>query len=297
MSRAFETREYCPVCHSPKQKILLRIPFNDPRIMDFIESYYSGGIDQSILNDELFEIIFCKTCSLLYQKNVLNETFSFQLYENWISASDSLQKKQQASVKLFNHYAKQAESVSELIGKNPNEIDILEYGMGWGYCLRVMNAFNYNVTGYELSEKRADHASSLGLNVTDNLNYPESSFDFIYANQVFEHLTNPREILLILSRLLKPNGVLHINVPQGIHMRFLVKRKTWKAKKDACHPLEHINCFNRKSLTYLGTQVSTSLDKLGYSLKACYAQTPTASIARYLYDRTISTNVYFRKSL
>ena len=43
--------------------------------------------------------------------------------------------------------------------------------------------------------------------------FPDSSFDSVIANQVFEHVFNPTQFLSELRRILKPTGKLLLSVP------------------------------------------------------------------------------------
>lgn len=295
MTDNFIERKVCPVCASSNLKSLLSISFNDNRIANFIENYYQNRIDISILASKPFEISKCVNCELLFQRYILNNSLSYQLYEHWISREESLAKKENAAIDIFIEYAKKAHLVGKIIRKEPHDTKVLEYGMGWGYCLRTMAAFNFNVQGYELSESRIMHARKLGLNVIDDLNTADSYFDYIYANQVFEHIENPRETILKLCELLAPNGVLNINVPQGRGMENKLKNKDWIATHDACHPLEHINCFNRTSLKALGKEASMRVIKPNYFYLGTNFRSIAHTIARNIYDYTIGTNLFFKK--
>jgi len=121
--------------------------------------------------------------------------------------------------------------------------------MGWGYWCRMATAFNYRVTGLELSSERVAHAQSLGVDTASNFSDIEvSSIDFIYANQVLEHVENPGEIIGELKKLLAPSGILLLRVPDGRGIADELRTAGWKSSMKAIHPLEHINAFTRTCL-------------------------------------------------
>jgi len=51
------------------------------------------------------------------------------------------------------------------------------------------------------------------LAVNQRLPFPDSSFDVVMSYDVLEHVTDPFQSARELSRVLKPGGVLHVNVP------------------------------------------------------------------------------------
>ena len=134
----------------------------------------------------------------------------------------------------------------------PQQVKVLEFGMGWGYWSRTAQDLGFDVCGLELSPERAAHASSIGVDVIDQLPSTGAQYHFIYANQVFEHLVMPLETLQQLSEQLKHDGVIYLRVPDGRGVEKRLLRCGWSPDIDAIHPLEHINCFTRSSLRDLG---------------------------------------------
>jgi len=97
---------------------------------------------------------------------------------------------------------------------------ILELGYGSGDWLLSMAKLGYTqLHGYDIDANR-DNVSRLvsegihviGGNFLEN-EYPESSFDCIRMEHVFEHLLQPREVLAECYRILKPGGILVLNFP------------------------------------------------------------------------------------
>ena len=57
--------------------------------------------------------------------------------------------------------------------------------------------------------------------------YPDHHFDVVSLWHVFEHLPNPEEILREIARILKPHGLLVIEVPNLSSWQFKISRGTW----------------------------------------------------------------------
>ena len=76
----------------------------------------------------------------------------------------------------------------------------------------------------------------------DNYKY---FFDIIRLEQVLEHIDNLEETLFLLKKFLKKGGIVTIGVPDG---KYEIKNNILKIEKGPIQPLEHLNCFSKKSL-------------------------------------------------
>lgn len=249
----FVHRPKCELCGSEAIEILLSKKMTDREVWHFLEEYYEGRVDKTILDGGDYEIAKCQECGFVWQAWVLNDDMMQLLYGTWISSEQSLKKKKFGDIALFRKYANEAMAISSLVSKPPYQIDVLDFGMGWGYWANMAKAFGYNVMGLEVSKERVRYAEQMGVEVTDSLtDIKDHKFDFINSEQVFEHITEPLETLNRLSKMLKDNGVIRISVPNGKRTLETLTRPDWKAKKDALHPLEHVNCFTHSTLKRLG---------------------------------------------
>jgi len=187
----------------------------------------------------------------MWQVYIFDDAHMQLLYDVWISAEDSLQKKAEAPLSLAAAYAREAYTIAALLGKPPHEITVVDFGMGWGHWCLMAKAFGYTIYGMELSKVRADYAAANGIPSAQLEEFPPQQIDFINSEQVFEHIPKPLETLRALVRLLKPAGVIRIAVPNAGAVVARLASPDWKAGKDAFHPLEHINSFNHQSLIEL----------------------------------------------
>lgn len=296
MSKNFIKRNLCPCCESSSTKIIHSVCFSDEKIWSFLNSYYEGRLPREMMESDYFNVARCNNCGLLFQEYVLNDSNMYLLYEEWISPEKSRDKKLFADISLYKQCAIEVESICAFIHKKPHEINVLEYGMGWGHWSNMVKAYNYNVTGAEISKRRQAFAQKTNLRVIAETEQEESgTYDYIYSNQVFEHVPDPNVTIKELGRLLRKNGIIHIKVPNGRGLEKDLKNPDWKAKKDAIHPLEHINCFNRKSLKILAKKAGLVLHPPLYRTRGTSTKFIFRRNMKYLYERYWSTKVYMIK--
>lgn len=98
----------------------------------------------------------------------------------------------------------------------------LEVGCSLGYFLDgIRQSCDWQISGVEFSEDAVEHArTELSLDVRQGelsqVNYQPETFDFIRICNVLEHVTDPLEMLEECRRIIKPDGFLHLSVPNGL---------------------------------------------------------------------------------
>lgn len=231
-------RGLCEICGSIDKTTLLSREFLYPSIFNFLDSYYEHHIPVKYLFNQNFEVLKCNNCGFIWQSNILNKNLMQLLYNKWISPEFSLNKKRYADINFYSKYAKEVEVISHLTKKKPFQTKVLDFGMGWGYWCLMAKAFGYDVSGYEISNDRISYCKNNCIRVI-RLDYEdlpsEEKFDFINAEQVFEHIRNPLATLKYLTDALKEGGIIHISVPNGMYIEEELKNPNWVASKNAIH--------------------------------------------------------------
>jgi SAM-dependent methyltransferase len=288
----FVQREACPLCRSGPSRVMCDLGYDEPGLKAFIERFYQGRIGGTTLLQGRYRVVKCGQCGFLYQDPILGDKGMQLLYHDWVDQEHSLQKKRNAGAKLYLKYAGQIQTLSRLFDKPPAQTSILDFGMGWGYWCRMAQAHGYDVSGYELSFDRCKHARQMGLRVIDSLTQGEDQYDFIYANQVFEHLADPLQALSELCHCLKQGGIVYLRVPDGRGIDSRLQRHGWSPELGAIHPLEHINCFTRKTLIKLAA--SAGLHPFNPPLRLNWGSIG-GGIRREISDRWFATHLMFRR--
>jgi 2-polyprenyl-3-methyl-5-hydroxy-6-metoxy-1,4-benzoquinol methylase len=104
--------------------------------------------------------------------------------------------------------------------KNAKALDI---GAGLGKGMIALEKAGFDVYGLEPSEPFYNKSiermkikpEKLKLGMIENLDYPENEFDFITFGAVLEHLYSPSESIEKAMKWLKPDGIIHIEVPSS----------------------------------------------------------------------------------
>jgi SAM-dependent methyltransferase len=310
LSHEVGVRDCCPSCFSTLTEPLLRHPFDQPPVRDYLVAHYEGRADMKRLAGTNFEVNRCLRCGLVFQRNVPSGSLLNDLYECWISKAQAAERHRRGyTLREHRYIAGQVEFVLQHFDLPPWQLDVLDFGFGWAEWARVAYSYGCNVWGAELSKDRVAYARSIGIMVIDQNEIANHQFHFINTEQVFEHLIQPRGVLEHLVKALHPKGIIKISVPDGRGVAASLKRfrqlSHWPDDQlMPIAPLEHVNCFNYPSLVALGRLVG--LQPLRPRLRLLYngtsgwfelreaARNLFRPIYRHVYPK--STFVYFSKA-
>lgn len=165
---------------------------------------------KAVLADETrYELVECRGCAARYLSPSPSSEQLQKLYNPQYYGTDWY--KQQGWGMAFAKVV--------LRGKKPGRF--LDVGCGLGYFIDgVRKRSGWEVYGVEFAAPAVNFArEELGLNayqgeLTD-AQFPDDFFDYIQIRNVLEHVTSPMDLLRECRRILKPDGVLHLFVPNG----------------------------------------------------------------------------------
>jgi SAM-dependent methyltransferase len=293
MNKHFDIRNTCPGCSSDDHIPLYSCDYLAPPIKHYLLSFYApqGGIDMECLKGARFILRECPYCGMIFQQEIPNDLLMHILYEDWINPSIALdQIRKTADLNHYLHLIQEIMIVLRFFRKPPGDLDVLDFGMGWGHWSLAARALGCNVYGMELSKAQAAHAQSLGIHILEWEALPGYQFDFINTEQVFEHLSDPLKTLHVLKASLKEGGIMKISVPDGSDIKKRLRKGDWDAPKgsrnslNAVSPLEHINCFSRDTLITMADLAG--LERITIPLHIQYAysiiRNPLSAMAKNL---------------
>ena len=138
----------------------------------------------------------------------------------------------------------------------------LDIGAGLGKTITLAAKSGFDAYGFEPSQsfyqsavdKMGINPDKLKLASIEEVIYPENTFDFISFGAVLEHLYDPSQSINKAMKWLKPNGLIHIEVPSSdwlinkiINFAYRIKGTDYVANLSPMHNPFHLHEFALKS--------------------------------------------------
>lgn len=197
-------RNDCPVCFSTDSHTIYQCPYRFSPVLDYMSSTYEGVIPTGLLDKEVYELVLCRSCGLLYQKRVLNEIMVSALYSDFFCQEPNGEEIIPTR-SLALDFARHVWCMGGVLGTPPNETLLVDFGSGWGRWLRVAQGFGYQVAGVEIARPRREYVQKMGILCEETIEALPSP-DGVNCEQVLEHVLHPIEILSQITRHLRPGG-------------------------------------------------------------------------------------------
>ena len=177
-----------------------------------------SGPDLLHPSDEQFQLVTCQHCGHIYQNPRPTQAAIGRYYpDNYAPYQRAIADEPRWLRRLERRYgrSKLCHAVHSYAG-NPGRL--LDVGCATGIFLDGMRELGWDVHGVEPSAGAARYARGrLKLDVfagtLEAAQLPSASFDAITLWDVFEHVPEPAPVLAEISRLLRPNGVLVMSLP------------------------------------------------------------------------------------
>lgn len=140
----------------------------------------------------------------------------------------------------------------KLVQKYKSGGRILDVGCALGGFLYLAKQDGYSISGVEISESSADHASKrLGIEVHNcdlvSANLPSEHYDIVTMWDVIEHLQSPHDTLSEINRLLRPDGMLMFSTGDAGSFFARLTGKYWHLMT----PPQHLFFYNNENLKKL----------------------------------------------
>jgi len=140
-----------------------------------------------------------------------------------------------------------------MIWTDEKQLNILDFGCGFGTIVKAFNGPRIKCIGYETSNLRINYMKKTNLPVisTEDEVISHAPYHGIIMNDVLEHVPEPRKTIAFFRKLLLRNGILSISVPDFNDSRLnllarQVRNKTLQARD--LNPWEHLNYFSPSTL-------------------------------------------------
>ena len=227
--------------------------------MNFTKEPYIKVKDYSV-SGEQFELLMDENLQLLktYPQPALSDLPNYYESEDYISHTDN---KRSLFEKVYHFIKRKAirDKVSLIEYWSVEKGSVLDIGSGTGDFLAEAKQQNWKAVGMEPNEKAKALAKQKGICIIET--YPELEnhfFDVITMWHVLEHVPDLEFQIKELKRLLKPDGVIFIAVPNFKSYDANHYGKFWAAY-DVPRHLWH---FSKTAMEKLFAQENLKLNKV-----------------------------------
>ena len=155
------------------------------------------------------------------------------------------------------HWGDICKTIEHISGRKLAGQKILDVGCGWAQALSFYSKQGAICYGFDPAPEAVQYASSQGLNVRRSGMqtmevFPGEKFDVVTLMNVLEHLSDPVAVMKEIRRVvLKPGGILMIEVPNEFNAFQVCGQKVHKLSEWWVAPPAHLNYFSNDSLCRL----------------------------------------------
>jgi SAM-dependent methyltransferase len=191
----------------------------------------------------------CRRCGFVFANPQLPADDLEKIYDNVHTDHLIALYSRIASPSVLERYR---DKLDLLEGYLPGKGRLLDFGCAAGYFLELAASRGWDSHGSDVGAWAATAAARRGVKNLRvghlrELEFPAGYFDVVYAAQIFEHLPRPLDDLREIRRILRPGGLLYIDVPNYQTIPILTGRDDFMLNA----PPQHLNYFTPTTLATL----------------------------------------------
>ena len=181
----------------------------------------SQGFDPESKVGVSITVLKCRDCGLIFSNP---QPVPFDIQDHYGVPAEDYWRPEYFAVdqKYFAHQIVTTKTLSQF----KEGMKALDIGAGLGKCMISLENAGYDVYGFEPSvpfrqkaiEEMKISSDKLKLGMIEEVDYPDSFFDFITFGAVLEHLYDPAAAIQKSLKWLKPGGLIHIEVPSSNYL-------------------------------------------------------------------------------
>lgn len=190
----------CPLCTSIKYQVV------------YSRKQYAG----QVLGDFQTDLVMCDNCGFVYM-NPRPTIESISLHYKSSSSGDTFHQNQNETRHGLLTSERKVFIETNLVGIDPGFF--LDIGCGQGDLLKSLDIDNWKKFGLEPSPAVSSQKLSDITIINDyieNMTLYETKYDVISCISSLEHFYNPLEVMFNISKILKDEGLLFIEVPDSL---------------------------------------------------------------------------------
>lgn len=170
-----------------------------------------------------FHVVRCKRCGMLYMsprpdivaRRSLMRGLVPDVLRPYASATANYGAVTNNRLSVFLARISKLDSLVQKLDINP--VKFLDIGASSGLLVRLAHETGWEAYGVEPSEDELLQAERTGNRlynaVAEALPFADATFDIVHSHHVFEHLADPSRAIQEIWRVLKPGGLVFIEVP------------------------------------------------------------------------------------
>lgn len=214
----------CPSCDQtdfktevPQGAIAEEITLREKFVLNRIDGDVQTGElkdKTDFIHTNVADILSCTNCQVLMRADIEKD---FKLrYEDDPYEEEVMEH-------LLERYIQAFREKKEYRKVLPSKSDVLEIGSHVGGFLHIAQEWGWHPVGVDIGKDIAQFANKKGYRTYDKpieeCDLKDGEFDGIFIWNCFEQLPDPSGSLATIGRILKPQGVLVIRVPNGLFYR------------------------------------------------------------------------------
>lgn len=175
-----------------------------------------------------FRVLKCENCSLVFvhphpDHIELKEHYNKGYYSEWVDVQ------REKRIRMWSDRLKK-------LRKFRSGGKLLDVGCGEGAFLQLATKGGWEISGTEMSSYAAEYAADiLGVDIfcgeLPDAGYPDNSFEVVTLWHVLEHVTDPNNYLNEIYRILKPDGLLVVAVPNVNNLVMQIAYRIFKRQR------------------------------------------------------------------
>jgi len=169
---------------------------------------------KEIFKKNNYNIVQCNQCRLIFVENVPTEDSIKQLY----TFESGYHREFTQNIALIQNHYKMNTDYYAILKKYKSPGALLDIGCSTGFFIEIARKNGWVVKGIEISPDSAKiaqeiHKKDVYEGMLQEGLYPEETFDAITLWDVLEHVPDPKQLLMIVYKLLKKDGLVFIRTP------------------------------------------------------------------------------------
>jgi len=152
----------------------------------------------------------------------------------------------------MNFVSKRKMIYDKLLSRNCNKI--LDIGCGPGVFYKPWLKFNIKWEGIDINPYWCKFGEKNNIPISSQpIDSIAEKFDVITAHQVIEHVNDPVAFMKGIKRLLRPGGIIHLELPNQNSLTAKLRKISSKISYDYgfIQPPMHLRAYHKKTIKYL----------------------------------------------